>query len=295
MGIIEIDKLDTLLARHAELKVAVDAFGQTLNEVQRYVNETNIVVKDIYNGTNATDWISDLKASGKSSVTYGSKDRMTFLLTYSEAVNNTDVNQYIFDYGIENNLNIGGFYKVLCGTFADFTWDGLTTFDAVCKNSKAFGAICKSLKAVRLIIANQTAFGVMANNYTVTERIISSYGSGNVAYEEFKKQEETFSFSGATSSKTEILKNPCWIAQIGNKSTYMSNVDTRITWEYVKMDGTVKTFSNVTSADDRGKYGELNETYPNCFAKKVNILKIEHSGYTNASATGRLRGARVEK
>lgn len=40
-GIIEIDKLDNLLARHAELKVAVDAFGQTLNEVQRYVNETN--------------------------------------------------------------------------------------------------------------------------------------------------------------------------------------------------------------------------------------------------------------
>lgn len=59
--------------------------------------------------------------------------------------------------------------------------------------------------------------------------------------------------------------------------------------------GTVKTFSNVTSADDKGKYGELNETYPNCFAKKVNILKIEHSGYTNAPAAGRLRGARVEK
>lgn len=295
MGIIEIDKLDTLLARHAELKVAVDAFGQTLNEVQRYANETNIVVKDIYNGTNAVDWITDLKTSGKSSVTYSSRDRMTFLFTYSEAVNNTDVNQHIFDYGVDNNLKIGGFYKVLCGVSSDFSWDELTTFDAVCKNDKAFTAICKNLKAVRLIIANQTAFNVMANNYAVTERIISTYSSGNVAYEEFKKKNKSFYFSGATDSKTEILKTPCWIAQIGEKGMYMSDVDIRITWEYTKMDGSIEVFSNVTSADDRGKYGELNETYPQCFVKKVDVLKVEYSGASGRTIRGRLKGARVDQ
>lgn len=267
MGIIEIDKLDTLLARHAELKVAVDAFGQTLNEVQRYANETNIVVKDIYNGTNAIDWISDLKTAGKSSVTYGNKERMEFLLTYSDAVNNTEINQYIFDYGIENNLNIGLFYQVLLGNEPGVTWESLTTFDAVCKNELAFKKVCDKTPAITLAKNNKTSFHTMAINYNYTESIITS---STVALGVLSKETKTVKHpQGYTGIE---LNEIAWVDKI-NVPAYGS-FDARWTWKYKTIDDSTHT-GECISAGYKSTYGSHKDLEIRRFVKLLEIQKLE--------------------
>lgn len=270
MGIIEIDKLDTLLARHAELKVAVDAFGQTLNEVQRYANETNIVVKDIYNGTNAIDWILDLKTAGKSSVTYGSKERMEFLLTYSEAVNDTAVNQYVFDYGIENNLNIGLFYQMLLGNEPGVTWPSLTTFDAVCKNKMAFKKMCDKTQAIKLAKNNKTSFRTMANNYNYTESVITS---STVALDVLSKESKDVRRSqGYTGIEINEI---AWVDKIDGTSN--SYFDARWTWSYKTMDDSTHTGESI-GVGNGDKYGSYKNLEIRRFVNLLKVQKLEVNG-----------------
>lgn len=180
MGIIEIDKLDTLLARHAELKAAVDAFGQTLNEVQRYANETNTVVKDILTGKQISDWIADLAASGKSSATYLDAAKMQALAESSDAVRNISVSQHIFDWCIDNKM-VANYYNSYFGAVSGVTWLSLTTPSLVCANANAFGKIANEQTTIDTALSNSKMKSAIWNNYNVTRPIMTSSTVLNLA------------------------------------------------------------------------------------------------------------------
>lgn len=180
MGIIEIDKLDTLLARHAELKMAVDAFGQTLNEVQRYANETNIVVKDILTGKQISEWVADLAASGKSSATYLDAARMQVLAESSDAVRNITVSQHIFDWCIDNKM-VANYYNSYFGAVSGVDWLSLTTPSLVCVNANAFGKIANEQTTIDTALSNSKMKAAIWNNYNVTRPIMTSSTVLNLA------------------------------------------------------------------------------------------------------------------
>lgn len=172
-GIIEIDKLDNLLARHAELKVVVDAFGQTLNEVQRYVNETNIVVKDILEGKQISTWVDDLSASGKNSATYKDASRMNALLGSKDACRNNKVSQHIFDFAVANNKT-GTYFGTALDNTGGVSWAALTPPASVCGNTAAFSLVAKDAITSAAAFGNAPFRTDMFNNYTKTQSVILS-------------------------------------------------------------------------------------------------------------------------
>ena len=76
-----------------------------LNSLKAIGSETNAIVKDIYEGVQINEWIADLKQSGLQSTTYNTPERMNFLISYESAVLNTDVDDYLIKYVVENNKN----------------------------------------------------------------------------------------------------------------------------------------------------------------------------------------------
>lgn len=185
MGIIEIDKLDTLLVRHAELKVAVDAFGQTLNEVQRYANETNIVVKDILTGRQISAWVDDLAASGKNSATYKDASRMNALLDSKDACRNNKVSQHIFDFAVANNKT-GTYFGTALDNAGGVSWATLTTPASVCGNTAAFALIAKDEIAFDACVGNNTFTPFIYKNAEALEKSISGSPAAIKAFEKRK-------------------------------------------------------------------------------------------------------------
>ena len=112
----EVIVLDELKKDIESTKKSIDSIIDKLNYLEPLITETHTASMDIYYGTYVTEWIEDLKKNGTSSETYKTPLRMEYLATYPDAVNNvsnvsnTTVEQIIFDYAIENNLNIGDYF-----------------------------------------------------------------------------------------------------------------------------------------------------------------------------------------
>lgn len=89
------DRIEDLMAKAGEIKLAVDEFGEMLEAVHELSSDTNITVTDIYLGTTYGEWITDLKDSGKSSSTYADASRMQSLIKYPQAVSDASVCCYL--------------------------------------------------------------------------------------------------------------------------------------------------------------------------------------------------------
>lgn len=195
MGIIEIDKLDTLLARHAELKVAVDAFGQTLNEVRAYANETNIIVKDILSGKQLSAWINDLAASGKNSATYKDASRMNTLLGSKDACRNNKVSQHIFDFAVANNKT-GAYFGMVLDNAGDINWNTLSTPESVCSNVATFAEVVQDEIAYSVSVGNYAFKSAIYENHEITELFIRD---SNIALDVMRAQAIELNIKGETS------------------------------------------------------------------------------------------------
>lgn len=170
---IEVSKLDELMAKHAELKAAVDSFGATLDEIQTYANETNVVVKDILSGRQISEWIQDLKTFGTSADTYSNSDRMNTLLADSDAAKNPDVEGYILQWALANN-KFGTYLNTAIGTVSGVNWTSLTTPEQVFSNSTAANAVFGSSVAFNNILDTGGCGQAIVDNYTITESLLEN-------------------------------------------------------------------------------------------------------------------------
>ena len=61
---------------------------------------------------------------------------MNFLISYESAVLNTDVDDYLIKYVVENNKNLGQFIGIIISSekSTSVSWPSLTTIDSICKN-----------------------------------------------------------------------------------------------------------------------------------------------------------------
>lgn len=185
------DRIEDLMAKADEIKLAVDEFGEMLGDIQAFTNETNVVVKDILNGRQISEWIADLAASGKASATYADASRMQALIADRDACRNVQANQHIFDWGVANN-KVGAFFNSALGAVSGVNWGAITTPAQMCKNSAAFTAIVKDSSIFTVTLNNAVSRPAIFNGYAVTEKIIAG---SSVALGVLKGRKKTLSFN----------------------------------------------------------------------------------------------------
>ena len=161
-------KVDTesILYRIDELKNTADA-------ILNFASETNIVVKDILQGRQISDWVEDLKTHGTNSDTYKNSERMNALIADRDSCMNPDVESYILKWGIANN-KIGIYLNSVIGNVSGVTWSSLTTPNSVFSNSKAVDAVFGSSIAFNNIINTGGCGKAIIDNYSITESRITS-------------------------------------------------------------------------------------------------------------------------
>lgn len=137
------------------------------------VEDTYLVAKDILLGTQISDWIADLKASGTASATYSDATRMNALIANEDAANNVDVAKYLVQWAVANN-KYGTYCGAACGAVSGVTWDSLTTPNAVMSNATAFTALCGNSVATEATVRNSTCKQAMWANITVCEPILTA-------------------------------------------------------------------------------------------------------------------------
>ena len=138
------------------------------------VEDTYLVAKDILMGTQISDWIADIKASGTASATYQDASRMNALIANEDAANNQDVAKYLVQWAVANN-KFGTYCGAACGAVSGVTWDSLTTPNAVMSNATAFTALWNSSVAYTEIMNNYNTKRAIWDCSAVTEPVISNH------------------------------------------------------------------------------------------------------------------------
>lgn len=146
------------------------------------VEDTYLVAKDILLGTQISDWIADLKASGTASATYSDASRMNVLIANEDAANNSDVAKYLVQWAVANN-KFGTYCGGACGTVSGVTWDSLTTPNAVAANATAFTALCGNSVAIYEVLKVKVCKQAIWANLTICDTIIRGSNTAMSALE----------------------------------------------------------------------------------------------------------------
>ena len=166
------------MAKANDIKLAVDAiqtdvteFGDMLGDIQAFTNETNVVVKDILNGRQISEWIADLETSGTASATYADSDRMNALIADTDACKNVKISQILLDWAVaQNKASI--YFGSAIGNVSGVTWDNLSNVDAIMGNSAAFTMIANDSTVFSAVMKNAVCRPSIYRNYLVTEAVI---------------------------------------------------------------------------------------------------------------------------
>ena len=119
--------------------------------------------------------MEDVAIFGEQSSAYRDKDVMEQLFNNKQVPNHMVVNQYVFDFGVENNLHIGNFLKKIYDVSKEVDWNNVTDLDSLGSNGNALSALVDSKIASELIsscIPLQTL--VVNSNNEVTIRSLTN-------------------------------------------------------------------------------------------------------------------------
>lgn len=173
----EVIVLDELKKDIENTKKSIDSIIDKLNYLEPLITETHTASMDIYYGTYVTEWIEDLKKNGTSSETYKTPLRMEYLATYPDAVNNTTsvsgttVEQIIFDYAIENNLNIGEYFKARDYP-STLQYHNAKTIDDIISNTTWFDILCQSINRNSPVFKNKDCLIKVFDNIDELDTIL---------------------------------------------------------------------------------------------------------------------------
>lgn len=141
------------------------------------VEDTYLVAKDILLGTQISDWIADLKASGTASATYSDASRMNVLIANEDAVNNTEITKYLCSWAIANN-KVGLYFGTFVSEVSDVNWEECTTVQQLYANTTAFNAVANNANSFNALLNNST----MKNSlYTYWQNVENSLANSSVA------------------------------------------------------------------------------------------------------------------
>lgn len=221
--------LDELKKDIESTKKSIDSIIDKLNYLEPLITETHTASMDIYYGTYVTEWIEDLRNNGTSSETYKTPLRMEYLATYPDAVNNTNgvsgksVEQIIFDYVIENNLNIGEYFKA-----RDYPsvleYHDSETFDEIIGNTTWFDQLCQVQNRNKTVFNNENCLERVFDNRETLDSILKNRLSGGISKKAFSKRlSESVLFNGLA------LVNTVSISSGNTNLNYVATVN--ITYE----------------------------------------------------------------
>lgn len=209
------------------------------------VEDTYLVAKDILLGTQISDWIADLKASGTASATYGDSSRMNVLVANEDAANNSDVAKYLVQWAVANN-KFGTYCGAACGAVSGVTWDSLTTPNAVMGNAAAFTALCGNSVAFKACLNLEGTKDAIVDNATTTESIIRT---SNAALSVL---------NGMKTRKTSIYSSEVWFLL------------------YAQSEGTGASASGTATPNYlTGSHGDISVSYSN---RKADVNRFVQGG-----------------
>lgn len=165
------DRIEDLMAKADEIKIAVNEFGGMLEDIQTFTNETNVVVKDILNGRQLSEWIADLETSGAASATYADSDRMNALIADTDACKNIKIAQYLLDWAAQKN-KAHVYYGSVFGQASGVNWSSLTALNSIMSNGSAFSLIAADATVFKVSCLSPTCRRSIFSNCSTTENII---------------------------------------------------------------------------------------------------------------------------
>lgn len=272
-----VDEIPTSLdADFTEVKAAISSIMDKLNYLEPLIRETHTASMDIYYGTYVTEWIEDLKKNGTSSETYKTPLRMEYLATYPDVVNNTTsvsgktVEQIIFDYAIENNLNIGDYFAAKYYPNKPNFPEPVETIDDIIANATSFAWLCVNKNMNRPVFSNQECLGKIFDNKDSIGYILKNNIASNIYAKTTKYQWDY--------STTDIPKTLFNGIAIANK-LYL--YDTTYLWysatvEITMLDGSIRTIDGSTNNGD-GCIGNYTITL-NDFVTKITVKEYKGNG-----------------
>lgn len=193
----------------SDIIVRLDGIKGQIDEVYTFVNETNIVVKDILNGSKIQEWIADLAASGKESGTYKDSSRMNTLLGNSDACKNATINQHLFDYSYDNSM-IGKFF----GSVFNKDWNSITTFTQALQNSTIMSLVMNNLEGVKVIHGYSKAVNDIFTNYNYIKAYEATSAMQNYFSDKVSKIRLRSTFGEGTP-----IEQRCYVIKTEMKST----------------------------------------------------------------------------
>lgn len=200
-----------------------DRIDDVLNRVESLfgrVEDTYLVAKDILLGTQISDWIADLKASGTASATYSDATRMNALIANEDAANNSDVAKYLVQWAVANN-KYGTYCGAACGAVSGVTWDSLTTPNAVMGNATAFTALCGNSTAIYETLNVKSCRQAIWSNLSICDSIIRSNNTSLKAMQSLCKS----SYRIASSNYTPLSgKYFLYYLQCNNSDTFSAKL-----------------------------------------------------------------------
>lgn len=235
------------------------------------VEDTYLVAKDILLGTQISDWIADLKASGTASATYSDATRMNALIANEDAAKNQEVNQLLFDYAYSNN-KIGVFLESCVGDTSSVSFSGLTTFSSLINNAAT----------AQELFANKTISEFIVNNSSALSSLYSSYTS-------IKDYQSLSGFASAIASKTSEHRLTAYSSYGGS----LSPLSDSVYFTTIKLSNgagsnlrvTITHPDDTTTVREIEKSASQIKTYTfNMFAKNVTAEKVD-SQYSYPTST----------
>lgn len=136
------------------------------------VEDTYLVAKDILLGTQISDWIADLKASGTASATYSDATRMNALIANEDAVNTVQIMTILCDWSVSNNK--AGTYLKTYFSKSEIDWQGVESITDAYSNSEVFSLIANDQNMFNTMMSLASCKTAMFNCYETTESILAN-------------------------------------------------------------------------------------------------------------------------
>lgn len=251
-----------------DIIVRLDGIKDQIDEVYTFVNETNVVVKDILNGSKIQEWIADLAASGKQSGTYKDASRMNTLLASSDACKNATINQWLFDFAYDNS-KVGQFF----GSVFNQNWSSVTTFTQALQNSTIMSSVMNNSEGVKVIHGYSNAINDIFNNYNY----IKNYQATSAMQNYFSDKVSRVQLSSYAGNNTPITQR-CFMLKTEMKHDWYAH---GMTYKYTLPNNEVKQITE--QYDHYGASGTTTKSVIS-YCKKVEAVEINGvSGATTAA------------
>ncbi len=155
------------------LKKLEESLYKEFDDVLAAISNVQLRVDDIYFGNQLSEWVADLEAFGKSSVTYKDPSRMSMVVASVDACKNENISNIILEWAVANNKT-GTYFGSILNNPSGVSWTSLSTPANVMGNSSAFKLIAKDTYALSKVMGNSNCKVQIFEQRSVTQSVITS-------------------------------------------------------------------------------------------------------------------------